>query len=489
MQSHYLLMLCFLTNFLVNDPQIIVAEDRPHVVFIVADDLQADVISVYGGPVPTPHLQELANRGCRFQRATCGYPICHVSRTEFLSGRSVVTEATPGKVIQFPPEWTLWPAWMQKHGWETVHSGKWHVNGQPHQRGFDRTAGLYSSGGAKGQPLTLPISSSGHSVTGYRGWTFKADSEDGSGKPLPELGIGLMPDTDLRIANAAIKQINQTGESPLFLTVNFTAPHDPLHWSKGWENSFQASEVTLPVNFLPKHPFDHGNQNGRDEMIIPAPRTRESVQLQRSIYYALVANIDEQVGRIAQALQSRDMLEETIFIFTSDQGLALGSHGLMGKQNQYEHTTNVPLIITGPGLPAGKTIDSNCALRDLYPTVCELCQLETPESVQGKSLVSLWNASPVDEARTTYGYFTDTQRMIRDDEDWKLIWYPQQNLRQLFHLTADPHEMNNLAADPNHAGRLKKLSQQLTNWLTEQKDPVINASSPSSQMPPKNKSH
>jgi arylsulfatase A-like enzyme len=443
-----------------------VAPGRPHIVVIVADDLRADVMSAYGGPVQTPHLEQLAARGCRFVRASCGYPICHVSRTELLSGRSVVAEAAAGKAIPFKPEWALWPQTMRQAGWHTVHLGKWHVEGSPWTRGYVETGALFSGGGASGQPLTNPRSATQRPVTGYVGWTFKSNEN----KPLPEFGIGLTPQTDVRIADGAIDTLRKASSQPLFLHVNFTAPHDPLHWPLGSENRFRSEVVVLPKSFCAEHPFDHGSITGRDETIVPAPRTADDVQRERAVYFGLVENLDVQVGRIMQALEDDDRLQDTLVIFTSDQGLALGSHGLMGKQNQYEHTVNVPLILAGPGIPAGKRIDAQCALRDLFPTVCELTGLSLPGSVQGKSLMPVLRGETSEVHDAVFGYFTQTQRMLRTPDGWKLIWYPKANRTQLFDVAHDADELHDLSAEPAHGERMQQMLQKLQAWLRERGD-------------------
>lgn len=443
---------------------------RPHVICIVADDLRGDVLSVYGGPVPMPNLERLAARGCRFDRIVCGYPICHVSRTEILTGRAMVAEASDGRAIPFQAEWSVWPRVMRQSGWHTVHAGKWHVRGKPQELRYDRTEALFS-GGAAGASLTYPLDATERPVTGYRGWTFKADDGDA----VFEWGVGLTPETDRRIADGALRVIDSfsvEADRSLFLHVNLTAPHDPLLWPEEMKERYRPESVTLPANFRPGHPFDHGNSGGRDETIVPPPRTRDEVRCQHAVYFALAEHIDVQVGRILEALQQRGMLENSLIIFTSDQGMAIGSHGLMGKQNQYEHTANVPLLISGPGIPAGVVITAQGALRDLFPTVCDLCELPVPPSVQGKS----WLPAVRDEhsafGRSEFGYFTDTQRMIRSEDGWKLIWYPRLSHEQLFHVPSDPDELEDLSNHPAHRVRKLRLRKELLSWLHEHHDPV-----------------
>jgi len=445
------------------------ADRQPNILLVVADDLRADVTSVYGGPVKTPNLEALAARGSVLTRATCGYPVCHVSRTELITGRCLVAEASSGRLVPLRPEWSLWPEAMQRAGWHTVYAGKWHVEGTPWARGYETTSLLYSGGGARGAPLTLGTSATGRPVTGYGGWTFRTNQDT----PIPELGVGLTPETDVRIADGAIEAIRgATPDRPLFLHVNFTAPHDPLHWPKGMEGRYRAADVTLPANFRPGHPFDHGNANGRDEVIVPAPRSEADVRAERAVYYALVESLDAQFGRIVKALSARGELERTIVVFTSDQGLAIGSHGLMGKQNNYEHTAQVPLILAGPGIPPAKRFAAQCAVRDLYPTVCELTGRPLPESVQGKSLLPVLRGRRAEVHDAVFGYFTDTQRMIRTPDGWKLIWYPKAGRTQLFQVAEDPDELKDLSADRAHAGRLRDMTRSLRTWLRAHGDPL-----------------
>ena len=271
------------------------------------------------------------------------------------------------------------------------------------------------------------------------------------------------------ISEAAIRR---AGEKPFFIQINFVAPHDPLHWPPGRENAIDYRTLPLPANFRAGPAFDTGNVAGRDERIVPAPRTADEVKQERAIYFSLVENVDRQVGRIVQALEEGGQLPHTVIIVTSDHGLALGSHGLMGKQNQYDHTINVPLVMAGPGIPAGQRFAAQCYLRDLYPTVCELTGVVPPPSVQGQSLVPVLRGQKTEVRDAIFGYFTDTQRMMRSADGWKLIWYPKIEKVQLFNVVSDPDEIRDLADDAGQAERLERMKKRLGEWQREHHDPV-----------------
>ncbi|SVC56960.1 uncharacterized protein METZ01_LOCUS309814 [marine metagenome] len=173
-------------------------------------------------------------------------------------------------------------------------------------------------------------------------------------------------------------------------------------------------------------------------------------------------------------LDKTGQTKDTLVIFTSDHGLALGSHGLMGKQNMYEHTIRVPLVIAGPGLPEGKQNNALCYLRDLYPTICDLVGLPIPKGVEGRSLKPVLRGKADSVYSEIYGYFRDKQRMVRDKRR-KLIHYPHIDRYQLFDLHDDPLERKDLIGDEAHAEvvrRLKeKLSRKMKVWAAVSKNP------------------
>lgn len=335
--------------------------------------------------------------------------------------------------------------------------GKWHNDGRPHERGYQESLGLYMGGG--GRWAKEAVDFKGTQVTGYRGWVFQADD----GQKFPEKGVGLTPDISRQFADAAIELIRRPGDTPFFLHVNFTAPHDPLLWPPGYETTYRGADMPLPPNFLPQHPFDHGNFSGRDEQLLPWPRTAAMVRDVTAAYYAVISHLDEQIGRILAALDETGLGDNTIVVFSSDHGLAVGSHGLRGKQNMYEHTVGVPLVVRGPGIPRGQRCAAQVYLRDLFPTACDWAGLAIPETVQGKSFVPVVDGRQKEIHPYVVCYFRDKQRMIRTDR-WKLIYYPHIDRWQLFDLQADPFEKTDLSQLAAHAGVLSDLQNKLADW-------------------------
>jgi arylsulfatase A-like enzyme len=445
-----------------------VAASPPNVLFLLTDDQRPDTIHALGNSIiQTPNLDKLVRRGTSFSRAVCANPICTPSRAEILSGCDSFTNGVGDFGGKLKPELTLWPQAMRNAGYHTGYVGKWHNDGRPINRGFESTPGLFSGGGGKWyEPQT---DWKGMTVTGYRGWIFQ--NGDGTEK-YPERGVGLTPDISEKFADAAIGFLETKRDKPFFLQVNFTAPHDPLFFPPGFEHTYSHEEIPLPVNYSPQHPFDHGNFDGRDEVLLPFPRSPEIVKKTLAVYYAVISHMDREIGRILAALEQTGQEDNTIVIFSSDHGLGVGSHGIRGKQNMYEHTINVPLIVTGPGLPRDQRTAAQVYLRDLYPTVCDLCQIPIPETVTGRSFAPVLRGETESIHPFAVGYFRDKQRMIRTHR-WKLIEYPHLGRFQLFDLVNDPHELRDLSGEREWSEVQQRLLTELREWQSSVGDPIL----------------
>ncbi|NUQ63697.1 MAG: sulfatase-like hydrolase/transferase [Pirellulales bacterium] len=440
---------------------------RWNVLLIESDDQRPDTIHALGnGIIQTPNLDKLVRRGLTFTRAVSPNPICTPSRAETMTGCNSFRNGILAFAGRMQPDLVLWADTMRKAGYHTWYVGKWHNDGVPTARGYEQSLGLYRGGGAK-YPMALDVDYRGATVTGYRNWIFQTDD----GQLMPERGVGLTPDISRHFADAAIEFLRRKPQKPFFLHLNFTAPHDPLLMPPGYEGRYDPHKIPLPPNYLPEHPFDHGNFDGRDEQLLPWPRTPEIVRKDLAVYYSVISHMDEHIGRIFQTLEDTGQQDTTIVIFISDQGLALGSHGLRGKQNMYDHTVGTPMVLAGPGIPSDRRLNAQCYLRDLYPTVCEMSGVAVPKTVQGRSLAPVIRGEKDSVYPFTVGYYGDTQRMIRTDR-WKLIHYPKAGKLQLFDLQADPHETKNLAEDPRFRATVEELRAKLHAWLKEAGDPL-----------------
>ena len=410
---------------------------KPNVLFLFADDQRADTIAALGNAhIKTPHLDRLVKSGVSFDRAHMQGAMqgatCVPSRAMLLSGRSLFRI---DEKLQRDP---TWPDAFAKSGYATFMSGKWH-------NGADSVAGSFQSAksvflGGMVNPLKASLS----------------DLADGKmEKPKPA-----NKHTCEVFADEAIAFLRQQQKGPFFCYVPFNGPHDPHIVPADFPVHYDPTKLPLPANFLPQHPFDNGEMVVRDEQLLPWPRTQDNVRAMLAEYYRYVSFVDGQIGRILDALEASPHAKNTIVVFAADSGVARGSHGLVGKQNVYEHSVRVPLIIRGPGIIAGKRTDAQCYLFDVLPTLGKMCDVPAPKTSEGIDF-SKTLADPVTPARASMLYaYRGLHRAVSDGR-WKLIRYPQVDQTQLFDLQNDLNEVKNLAQDPAHQGRLRQLETLL----------------------------
>ena len=234
---------------------------------------------------------------------------------------------------------------------------------------------------------------------------------------------------------------------------------------------YPTENIKLPPNYSPQHPFwkEIGNEPGlRDEALAPYPRSEYTVKKHIQEYFAIISHLDEQVGKIVSHLENQNMLDNTYIIFTSDHGLAVGQHGLIGKQSLYDHSIRVPMIINGPNIEKGSVYSQDIYLQDIVPTTLDLANIPVPDHIDFKSFYNIVfnndNNKNHNAIYGTYGccpgnYF-DFQRMIRKD-GYKLMLFPKNKRIELYDLNDDPHEINNLADNSNYKSKVKDLYEEL----------------------------
>lgn len=443
---------------------------RPNILFLFSDDQTYRALGLLGElEVKTPNLDRLARRGTLFTHCfnQGGYSgaVCIPSRTMLNTGRHVweCRDATKKEVAEGA---ALWGETFGKAGYDTFMAGKWHIPDSALARSF-KTIGPLTGGflastkeGAEAYHRPAPGNPWTPDDPKWNGHWLKVD--------------GNVVHSSVRIADSAIDflKTNVTSSpNPFFMYVAFNAPHDPRQAPREYLDLYPPRSLKVPPNFAPKHPFVIDSYTGRDEILAPYPRTPGIVQVHLQEYYALITHLDAQIGRVLDALDATGKRSNTIIIFTSDQGLAVGQHGLMGKQNLYEHSVRMPFMVAGPGIPKGKRNHALFDMQSLFATTCDMAGIAIPASVQFRSIVPLITGRKKELHDALYEAFLDRQRGVRTSE-WKLIRTPQEHQVQLFKIESDRWETNNLASDPRYAKTLARLNSRLRELMIEMKDPM-----------------
>ncbi len=247
--------------------------------------------------------------------------------------------------------------------------------------------------------------------------------------------------------------------------VSLMAPHDPRTMPEQFLKMYDPEKIPLPGNFLPEHPIDTGALKIRDEMLAASPREPNEIRRHIAEYYAMISHLDHAFGRLTTALRETGDLNNTIIVFAGDNGLAVGQHGLMGKQNLYDHSVRVPLVFAGPGIPEGRQSDGLAYLLDIFPTLCDLTNIDVPESVEGKSLASCWNEDNASVRSLLYLAYADSIRGVSNGQH-KLIEYACGDT-QLFDLSRDPMERENIANRDSCSDMLLQMRQGLLRLSDE----------------------
>lgn len=274
-------------------------------------------------------------------------------------------------------------------------------------------------------------------------------------------------------ADAAIHflESQKSEKKPFLAYVAFTSPHDPRNQLPDYGQKYETNKLSIPQNFLPQHPFDNGELEVRDELIVPAPRTRVQVQKELADYYGMISEVDVQIGRVLQKLEETGQKENTIIVFASDNGLAVGRHGLLGKQNLYDHSVKVPLVIIDPNYinRKGERNESLCYLHDICPTLCEEAGLEIPSTVTGKSLKPVMDHKDIFHRKELFLAYSNIQRALVKDHYKYIIYHANGKItEQLFNLQKDPWEQTNLIISENK--KATTFKNILTKKLKEEGD-------------------
>lgn len=440
---------------------------KPNFLFLIADDHRYSAINALGmEKVKTPTLDRLMAEGTSLTHthimgSTSG-AVCMPSRAMLHTGRGLFHTPNP-----IPDDTPLLPELLWQGGYTTFATGKWHNHVETFARSFN-TGGKVFFGGMSDDQNAVPV---------YDFDPSRAYDEN-------MLHIGKEFSTTLFADQAVTFLENRSpDDDPFFAYVSFTSPHDPRTAPSEYATMYKPDEIELPPNFMKEHPFDSGVRQVRDELLAASPRDEDEIRQHIADYYGMITHMDAEIGRILQALDDAGLRENTIVIYTADHGISIGQHGLMGKQNLYDHSMRVPLILRGSGIQAGYHSDALCYLYDLFPTLCERASIAIPETNEGYSLNALLSGQTTQHRRSIFSAYQPVfghpneypyQRMVRGKR-FKLIesYNDGENHSQLFDMHNDPYETTNLIGVRSYVHVVQRLGKQLGHWQKLVDDPLM----------------
>lgn len=455
---------------------------KPNILLFIADDHRHDAMSCAGdSSVKTPTMDKLAKEGTRFTQAhiqgSFVPAVCTPTRACLHSGVNLARALAahysseglnrcPGPEVsgrvEIPSQFKTLGERLRECGYHSFATGKWHNDHESFQRSFCDGDAIFM-GGMHGQ-FNTPLyhySSGGH----YR----------------KEHGYVANRHSSEVFSETAIRFIENYDDSdkPFFLYVAYTSPHDPKTAPEAFHNQYPADVIELPPNFMTEHPFDNGELQIRDEKLAATPRDLHEIRQHMADYNAMIAHQDLWMGKVLDALEVKGVAEDTIVVYLSDHGLAVGQHGLMGKQNLYEHSIRVPFIMKGPGIPRNEKRDAQFYSFDLYATLCEMLEIGASEGLDSQSILPVLRDPEYALRNEIYSAYKHQQESLKGD-GFKVIRYYRDEENdsgvdkvQLFDLKNDPWEMHDLGEDPMYEARLSSMLDALAKNRKTLEDSMV----------------
>lgn len=429
---------------------------RPNLIVVLCDQLRRQAVGCYGdGDAVTPNIDGLAADGVRFANACSTYPICVPFRFTMMTGHYAHTRLVPGIEWRMSPAERTLADEFNEAGYETMYVGKWHLDGGHGRMG--------SAEQCNRTPVHRPYQGRWHKWLGFElrngphdTWYFEDDD------PTPKKIDGYQTDGLFDLAMDHLRH-GRDRSKPFHLFLSVEPPHPPYEAPVDLEAAWADRDIQLPPNFQAS-----------------SAAARAQLLAQRRTYYAMIENLDTNVGRLRGFLDEQGLGQNTILVFVSDHGELLGAHGLTSKQRPYEESVGIPLIVHDPRQPGrgGKVIDAPTCTEDLFPTFLGLAGLQPRDPLPGQDLSPLAAGDSDDlsrpgvllefvaELRTGQPFYEEVWRgfrsrrfkyTVKGDKDGAEPW-------QLFDLQADPYEMTNLLDDAGH----RETAVQHHTWLRQQ---------------------
>ncbi|MCA9176755.1 MAG: sulfatase, partial [Planctomycetales bacterium] len=403
------------------------AEQRPNILFIAVDDLRPS-LGCYGDELAiSPHIDSLANRGTRFDRAYCQVAVCNPSRASLMTGQrpdDLGVWTLPIHFREARPLAVTLPQWLRRFGYTAVSHGKIYHNPTPDPQSWSEPI----------RPLPqLPDAYPDGTRGRIRAAQLELPRNDWRKNNLRGPGTGISQLDEQQLVDGArtemaiedLKRLGKSGQ-PFFLAMGYIRPHLPwIAPEKFWKLHDPAKLKPIQNAFVTPNTPEYALSNNYelrhyvDLMDIPTPHESREVSEQQArhllhAYYACVTYVDSLIGQLLKALDDEGLRDNTIVVLWSDHGWKLGEHRGWGKMSNYEIDTRVPLIIAAPGHEPG-VVNQPVELLDLFPTLCELAGVERPDFAAGSSLAGLLANPNSAESRVAYSQY---YRRLGDDEEY-----------------------------------------------------------------------
>ncbi|MCP5520826.1 MAG: sulfatase [Verrucomicrobiales bacterium] len=447
------------------------ATPRPNVVFVLTDDQRWDAMSCMGNPyLQTPNIDRLANEGVLFRNHFCTTSLCSPSRASILGGLYAHAHGVVNNFTEYPPDLPTFPRQLQQAGYRTAYFGKWHMG----EDNDDKRPGFDTFVTHRGQ-----------------GKYFDNEFRFSGGERRLVPGYYTTVVTDMAVDWLRQQDRNQ----PFLLMIGHKAPHSFYFPEAKYADAF--ADVRIPY---PESAFELGDKpkwisqrlttwhgiygplfDWRKNFPDTSAKGMLAFENMTRAYWGTILSVDDSVGRLYDELWRLDQLDNTVFIFTSDNGLLNGEHGMVDKRTAHEPSIRIPLVVRAPMLVSPhrpKVVEAQTLTLDFAPTILDICGASPLPKVHGRSWKQLITTGDPDW-RTAWYYeynyekqfpYTPNVRAIRTDE-WKYIHYPpgdgspDQHMAELYHLTSDPEERHNLIGEAKYAGLVKELRQELDELI------------------------
>lgn len=405
-------------------------QQKPNVFFLYSDDQRSGTLNLGGKGNPdvlTPTLDKLADNGAYFPNTYVfggdRGSVCTPSRAQLLSGKCLFRTNTIDLPSVGPKNFNL-PVALRLNGYLTMRSGK--ANNVPYgiNSEFDVNVERANRGSVAGN-------------LGY--WQDAADFVNG--KTIKGLGGS---------------SATWNGRQPFFLYLAVGTPHGPYPADQTAIDAYEGATVSAPVDVLKPHPILSKLPDAKPSK---PTTTKADVQAVLKEYYASISFMDRKLGEFIQLLQKKGLYENTIIVVAGDNGLSIGSHGLEGKSNLFEFGgLHVPMLMHGPGIQQGY-FESLASLLDIFPTLCDLTGSPKPETLDGLSLIPILSGQATKVRDQLLTVFTKPEQRALREARWKLWYFPDQDVYELYDLQNDPRELNNIAGRREVQTELKRLQE------------------------------